>query len=87
MGKWNIFLANSMYAASQAGVHAISPYVEALVPLLRIDRQMGTRDGRHGFSCRWSADDDGRILWASFRAGTRMIRITTNLQIYWDSIR
>src|SRR5439155_22831953 len=29
-GEVEYFSANSMYAASQAGVHAISPYVEAL---------------------------------------------------------
>ena len=31
-GEVEYFSANSMYAASQAGVEAISPYVEALLP-------------------------------------------------------
>jgi len=84
-GEVEYFSANSMYAASQAGVHAISPHVEALVA------------GNDGNS-KWvrAVEDMGfpaggpRTMTANLTgklpAGTRKIRITTNLQIYWDSI-
>ena len=85
-GEVEYFSANSMYAASQAGVQAISPYVEALV---------GNEKDAHG---KWVrvVDDMGfpaggpRTMTADLTgklpAGTRKIRITTNLQVYWDSI-
>jgi hypothetical protein len=75
-----------MYAASQAGVQAISPYVDALV---------GNEKDANG---KWSRviDDMGfpaggpRTMTADLTGklplGTRKIRITTNLQVYWDSI-
>jgi len=80
-GEVEYFSANSMYAASQAGVTAISPYVEAL-----------------GANGKWSlvVDDLGfpaggpRTMTADLSGklppGTQKIRITTNLQIYWNSI-
>jgi len=80
-GEVEYFSANSMYAASQAGVQAISPYVEAL-----------------GVNGKWTrvVDDMGfpaggpRTMTAGLTGklpkGTQKIRITTNLQIYWDSI-
>jgi hypothetical protein len=80
-GEVEYFSANSKYAASQAGVQAISPYVEAL--------------GREG---KWVlvVDDMGfpaggprtmtADLGGKLPSGTQKIRITTNLQIYWDSI-
>jgi tetratricopeptide (TPR) repeat protein len=85
-GEVEYFSANSMYAASQAGVQAISPYVEALV---------GNEKGANG---KWVRviDDMGfpaggpRTMTADLTSklprGTQKIRITTNLQIYWDSI-
>jgi tetratricopeptide (TPR) repeat protein len=85
-GEVEYFSANSMYAASQAGVQAISPYVEALV---------GTEKDANG---KWVRviDDMGfpaggpRTMTADLTGklpqGTQKIRITTNLQIYWDSI-
>ncbi len=85
-GEVEYFSANSMYAASQAGVKAISPYVEALVG--------NNKDG----TGRWQrvVDDMGfpaggpRTMTADLTGklpvGTRKIRITTNLQVYWDSI-
>jgi tetratricopeptide (TPR) repeat protein len=85
-GEVEYFSANSMYAASQAGVEAISPYVEALA---------GNEKGENG---NWKRviDDMGfpaggpRTMTADFTGklppGTRKIRITTNLQVYWDSI-
>jgi tetratricopeptide (TPR) repeat protein len=85
-GEVEYFSANSMYAASQAGVQAISPYVEALV---------GNEKGAEG---KWVrvVDDMGfpaggpRTMTADLSGklplGTQKIRITTNLQIYWDNI-
>jgi len=84
-GEVEYFSANSMYAASQAGVRAISPFVEALV-------------GNENANGKWVRviDDMGfpaggpRTMTAELTGklprGTRKIRITTNLQIYWDSI-
>jgi hypothetical protein len=85
-GEVEYFSANSMYAASQAGVRAISPYVEALV---------GDQGGANG---KWKRviDDMGfpaggpRTMTADLSGklplGTNKIRITTNLQVYWDNI-
>lgn len=85
-GEVEYFSANSMYAASQAGVTAIAPYVEAMIP------------SKNGTSGEWKriVDDMGfpaggpRTMTADLTGklppGTRKIRITTNLQVYWDSI-
>ncbi len=80
-GEVEYFSANSMYAASQAGVHAISPYVEALGAdgkWLRVVDDMGFPAGGPR---TMTADLSGKLP-----PGTRKIRITTNLQIYWDNI-
>jgi len=85
-GEVEYFLANSMYAASQAGVQAISPYVEALVgnekdangKWVRVIDDMGFPAGGPR---TMTADLTGKLP-----PGTRKIRITTNLQVYWDSI-
>jgi tetratricopeptide (TPR) repeat protein len=85
-GEVEYFSANSMYAASQAGVKAISPYVEALVgdekdangKWVRVVDDMGFPAGGPR---TMTADLTGKLP-----LGTQKIRITTNLQIYWDSI-
>jgi tetratricopeptide (TPR) repeat protein len=80
-GEVEYFSANSMYAASQAGVRAISPYVEALDKngkWVRVNDDMGFPAG----GPRTMAAD----LTGKLPLGTQKIRITTNLQIYWDSI-
>ncbi len=85
-GEVEYFSANSMYAASQAGVQAISPYVEALVgnekdaegKWVRVVDDMGFPAGGPR---TMTADLSGKLP-----QGTQKIRITTNLQIYWDSI-
>ena len=90
-GEVEYFSANSMYAASRAGVQAISPYVEALVG----NELVGNEKDANG---KWVRviDDMGfpaggpRTMTADLTGklppGTQKIRITTNLQIYWDSI-
>src|ERR1700677_4920414 len=84
-GEVEYFSANSMYAASQADVHAIAPSVEALVPekngdgkWLRVVDDMGFPAG----GPRTMTAD----LTHKLPLGTQKIRITTNLQIYWDNI-
>lgn len=80
-GEVEYFSANSMYAASQAGIHAIPPYVEALMPngkWKRVEDDMGFPAGGPR---TMTADLTGKLP-----IGTRKIRFTTNLQVYWDSI-
>lgn len=80
-GEVEYFSANSMYAASQAGVHAISPYVEALDAKGKWVRVIDDIGFPAGGPRTMTADLTGKLP-----AGTQMIRITTNLQVYWDSI-
>jgi tetratricopeptide (TPR) repeat protein len=80
-GEVEYFSANSMYAASQAGVRAISPLVEALGAngnWVRVEDDMGFPAGGPR---TMTADLTGKLP-----TGTQRIRVTTNLQIYWDSI-
>ena len=85
-GEVEYFSANSMYAASQAGVEAMSPYVEALLPNQKNargtwKRVMDDMGFPAGGPRTMTANLSGKLP-----AGTRKIRITTNLQVYWDSI-
>ena len=80
-GEIEYFSATSMYAADQAGLHPIAPFVEALTPegkWIRVSDDMGFPAGG---ARTMTADLSGRVP-----RGARRIRITTNLQIYWDSI-
>ncbi|HZZ15402.1 MAG TPA: CRTAC1 family protein, partial [Candidatus Sulfotelmatobacter sp.] len=80
-GEVEYFSANSMYAASQAGVHAISPYVEAQDANGKWTRVIDDMGFPAGGPRTMTADLTGKLP-----PGTKKIRITTNLQIYWDSI-
>jgi tetratricopeptide (TPR) repeat protein len=80
-GEVEYFSANSMYAASQAGVQAISPYVEALSADGKWTRVIDDMGFPAGGPRTMTADLTGKLP-----AGTRKIRITTNLQVYWDNI-
>ena len=80
-GEVEYFSANSMYAASQAGVQAISPYVEARNADGKWARVVDDMGFPAGGPRTMTADLSGKLP-----VGTRKIRITTNLQIYWDSI-
>jgi tetratricopeptide (TPR) repeat protein len=80
-GEVEYFSANSMYAASQAGVQAISPLVEALDSNNRWVRVIDDMGFPAGGPRTMTADLTGKLP-----PGTQKIRITTNLQIYWDSI-
>ena len=80
-GEVEYYSATSMYAASQAGVESIAPYVEALGrngKWVRIEDDMGFPAGGPRTI---TADLTGKLP-----PGTERVRITTNLQIYWDSV-
>ncbi|MGB2890414.1 MAG: FG-GAP-like repeat-containing protein [Candidatus Acidiferrales bacterium] len=81
-GFTDYFTANSMYAAWQAGIQPLAPYVEALDSSgkwLRVIDDMGFPAG---LARTMIADLTGKLP-----AGTRRIRIVTNLKVYWDRIR
>jgi cytochrome c-type biogenesis protein CcmH/NrfG len=80
-GEVEYFSANSMYAASQAGITAISPYVEALDAKGNWKRVVDDMGFPAGGPRTMTADLTGKLP-----RGTRKIRITTNLQVYWDNI-
>lgn len=88
-GEIEYFTATGMYAASQAGIEGIAPYVEAEISdksvratqsgkWIRVTDDMGFPAG---LPKTITADLSGKLP-----VGTTRIRITTNLQIYWDNI-
>jgi hypothetical protein len=81
-GEVEYFSANSMFAASQAGIQAISPYVEALGASGQWKRVIDDMGFPAGGPRTMTADLTGKLP-----PGTQKIRITTNLQVYWDSIQ
>jgi len=80
-GEIEYFTATGMYAGSQAGVQATSPYVEAQNAQGKWVKVIDDIGFPAGLPRTMVAD-----LTAKLPAGTRRIRISTNLQIYWDSI-
>jgi Flp pilus assembly protein TadD len=81
-GYTDYFTATSMYAADQAGIKVIAPYVEALNAQnkwVRVVEDMGFPAGLE----RTMVTD----LTGKLPPGTRRIRIVSNLKIYWDAIR
>ena len=71
-----------MYAAGQAGIKVIAPYVEAQNvegKWVRVVEDMGFPAG---LERTMIADLTGKL-----QPGTRRIRIVSNLKIYWDAIR
>jgi hypothetical protein len=81
-GFTDYFSANSMYAAWQAGVQPVAPYVEAQDSSGKWIRVVDDMGFPAGLARTMVADLTGKVP-----AGTRYIRITTNLKIYWDRIR
>jgi Flp pilus assembly protein TadD len=81
-GFTDYFTANSMYAAWQAGVQPVAPYIEAQTPDGKWVRVIDDMGFPAGLARTMVADLTGKIP-----AGTRRIRIVTNLKIYWDRIR
>ena len=80
-GEIEYFTANSMYAAAQSKLEPMAPYVEALGADGKWKRVMDDMGFPAGGPRTMTADLSGKLP-----RGTRKIRITTNLQIYWDSI-
>src|SRR5579872_5594922 len=80
-GEIEYFSANSMYAASQAGIEAIAPYVEAQGSDGKWKRVIDDMGFPAGGPRTMTADLTGKLP-----RGTQKVRISTNLQIYWDSI-
>jgi tetratricopeptide (TPR) repeat protein len=75
------FMASSMYSAWQAGIDPVAPYVEALMPDGSWKRVVDDMGFPAGLPRMIVVDLTGKLP-----PGTRNIRITTNLQIYWDQI-
>jgi tetratricopeptide (TPR) repeat protein len=93
-GEIEYYSATSMYAADQAHLRPVAPYLEAFVPIGGGPSGSAGSDGKE----QWVrvVDDMGfpaggpRTMTADLTgklpAGTRRVRIITNLQIYWDNI-
>jgi Tfp pilus assembly protein PilF len=80
-GEIEYFSATGMYAADQAGIQGIAPYVEALDAAGKWIRVIDDMGFPAGGPRTMTADLSGRLP-----DGTQRIRISTNLQIYWNNI-
>jgi len=81
-GYTDYFTATSMYAADQAGIKVIAPYVEAQDAQGKWVRVVDDMGFPAGLARTMVADLTGKLP-----AGTRRIRIVNNLKIYWDAVR
>ncbi len=75
------FSATSMYAAWQAGLQPISPYIEAQMPDGSWKRVVDEMGFPAGLPRTITVDLTGKLP-----PGAQKIRITSNLQIYWDQV-
>ncbi len=80
-GYVNYFSATSLYAAWQAGIKEIPPYVEAQLPDGTWKRVLSDAGFPAGQERTIVVDLAGKLP-----PGTRRIRLMTNLQIYWDQV-
>lgn len=80
-GYINYFSATSLYGAWQGGIKPISPYVEAELPDGTWQRVLDDAGFPAGLERTIVVDLTGKLP-----AGTRRIRLITNLQIYWDQV-
>jgi tetratricopeptide (TPR) repeat protein len=80
-GYVNYFSATSLYAAWQAGVKPISPYVEAELPNGEWKRIANDVGFPAGLERTIVVDLTGKLP-----AGARRIRLMTNLEVYWDQV-
>ncbi len=81
-GYIEYFSASSMYAAWQAGLHPVPPRVDALMADGTWKRVVEDMGFPAGLPRTIVVDLTGKLP-----PETRKIRITTNLQIYWDEAR
>jgi tetratricopeptide (TPR) repeat protein len=75
------FTATSVFAAHQAGIQAIVPFLDVQTPDGRWVRAIDDIGFPAGLARTSVADLTGKV-----RAATSRIRIGTNLKIYWDQI-
>ncbi len=80
-GYVNYFSATSLYAAWQAGIKPISPYVEAQMPDGHWQRITGEAGFPAGLERTIVVDLTGKVP-----VGARRIRLMSNLEIYWDQV-
>jgi len=80
-GEVEYFTATSMFAAYQAGVEGVPPYVEAQDGSGKWQRVIDDIGFPAGGARTMTVD-----LTDKLPQGTQRIRISTNLQIYWNSI-
>jgi tetratricopeptide (TPR) repeat protein len=80
-GYVNYFSATSLYGAWQAGIKPIAPYVEAELPSGAWQRIPGEAGFPAGLERTIVVDLTGKLP-----AGTRRIRLVTNLEIFWDQV-
>jgi Tfp pilus assembly protein PilF len=80
-GYVNYFSATSLYAAWQAGIKPISPYAEAELPSGKWQRIADDVGFPAGLERTIVVDLSGKLP-----AGSRRIRLVTNLEIYWDQV-
>ncbi len=80
-GEVEYFSATSMYAAGQAGLQPVAPYLEALDGEGKWKRVIDDMGFPAGGARTITADLSGKLP-----QGAQRIRISTNLQIYWDSV-
>ncbi len=73
------FSASSMYSAWQAGLAPIPPYIEAQLPDGTWHKVVADMGFPAGLPRTVIVDLTGKLP-----AGVTLLRITTNLQIYWD---
>ena len=80
-GEIEYFTATGMYAAGQAKLQPIAPYVEAQDANGKWKRVVDDLGFPAGGARTMTADLTGKLP-----SGTRRVRIWTNLQIYWDNV-
>jgi Tfp pilus assembly protein PilF len=80
-GYVNYFSATSLYAAWQAGIKPISPFLEAQRP----DGTWVTIPGEAGFPAGLERTIVVDVM-GKLPEGTRKIRLVSNLEIYWDQV-
>jgi hypothetical protein len=80
-GYVDYFTATSIFAAHQADIEAILPYVETLDSSGNWIRVIDDLGFPAGLIRTMTRDITGRLP-----EGTERIRITTNLRVYWDQI-
>jgi len=81
-GYTDYFTATSMYSADQAGIKVIPPYVEIQDAAGKWQRVIEDMGFPAGLARTMVTDLTGKIP-----AGTRRIRIVSNLVVYWDAVR